>query len=116
MAHAIMSTTTKDMNKTATQAPRGVERAKAWFISGPMSGPMVPPYERDECHQRTNDDPDPQAIAAGQGVAAADAQQSDDDSPPPNPYLMRSSNWGIMALIKSSGDQISQRRPRVMPV
>jgi hypothetical protein len=38
-----MSTTTKDMNKTATQAPRGVERAKAWFLSGPISGPMVPP-------------------------------------------------------------------------
>src|SRR5215218_2574419 len=103
MAHAIMSTTTKDMNKTATQAPRGVERAKAWFISGPMSGPMVPPYERDECHQRTNDDPDPQAIAAGQGVAAADAQQSDDDCAAPEPVLNEEFKLGDNGATTRSG-------------
>ena len=42
MSFAIINTTTKDMNKVPTQAPRGVERAKAVFISGPISGPMVP--------------------------------------------------------------------------
>jgi hypothetical protein len=85
-------------------APRGGEgqvRVHDWAHVGAHGAP----YQCDESHQHTNDDADPQATSAGQGVAAADAQQRDDDGATPEAILNEEFKLG------DNGADKEQRRP-----